>query len=992
MARGSFLRDNDRRVLELFPADVSPDDLARCFVLSVRDLDLAWARSDAAGRVAAGLQIGAMRLLGFVPDDVVTAPGAVVEFVATQVEAVAEDLAGYSERRQTRWDHAISVEHHVGFRRCGHAELKELDGWLEEQALEHDRPATLFAMACDHLMAESLVRPGVTTIERAVVSARGRAWSETHRRLEPQLTPKCRKRLDGLLVVDDVLGLSRLAWLRRIPSGKTGAQIRDLVEVIDCLDEVGARGFDVSMLNPNRLRHLAALSKRMDARDLARMDSERRYPMLIATVVEALAATTDLVLDLFDTAIGAIDRTARRDLAEQNTAAAIGAIQAVSMFHQVAAVLLDPAIPDERVRSVVWDVVGRQQLAETATVAEEFAARIPGGHLDMVSSQYRKVRKFAPAVLKAFTFHGPAGSAPLLAAIEVLTGLYISGARKLDEDTPTAFVPQRWAKQVWDPDGQLDRYGWEMCVLNELRDGLRGANIWLKHSRKYQDPAKHLLDDLQWQRLRRDHATETGVSLDPSVAIQGFDHQLAEQLKSLDGALDDGTNVRIENDKLVVTPLPAQDEDVVLEQARATVASMLPSIDMVDLLIEVNSWCGFLDEFVHAGNATSRGGDHDARLLATVVANGCNFGTDAMARVGGFDRKELDWTQRWYLRPDVLRAANDKIVNYQVGQPIAELWGSGTLSSSDGQRFPMIATSPRARRMRRYFTGSGATIYTWTSDRHAQYGTRVIPTTVREATHVLDAIFDNETDLEIEEHTTDTAGYTDLIFGLFELTGLTFSPRIRDVADQRLWRLPTTTTTGPSASLLTHKINPARITQRWDDMCRVAATIRHGHEPASILVARLQGSARQNHLTRAIQEYGRLAKTVSILRYLHDEHHRRRIHGQLNKGESIHALRKDIFFANQGEIRRPDPEDQDVIGECLTLITNAVIAWNTTYIAHAIDQISPNIEQRHIARLSPASHTHINFYGRYDFTTPRPPPNGTHRPLRVKHDRNISAI
>ena len=86
-------------------------------------------------------------------------------------------------------------------------------------------------------------------------------------------------------------------------------------------------------------------------------------------------------------------------------------------------------------------------------------------------------------------------------------------------------------------------------------------------------------------------------------------------------------------------------------------------------------------------------------------------------------------------------------------------------------------------------------------------------------------------------------------------------------------------------------------------MLRVAATIRHGHEPASLLVARLQGSARQNHLTRAIQEYGRHVKTISILRYLHDNHHRRRIHGQLNKGEALHALRRLIFFANQGEIR-----------------------------------------------------------------------------------------
>ena len=160
----------------------------------------------------------------------------------------------------------------------------------------------------------------------------------------------------------------------------------------------------------------------------------------------------------------------------------------------------------------------------------------------------------------------------------------------------------------------------------------------------------------------------------------------------------------------------------------------------------------------------------------------------------------------------------------------------------------MTSNSPRARAIRKYFTGSGATIYTWTSDRHAQYGTRIIPTTVREATYVLDAIFDNETDLTIQEHTTDTAGYTDLIFGLFDLTGLRFSPRIRDLTDQRLWRLPTTPANTTAAKLLHHRINTRKFIDHWDTMLRVAATIRHGHLPASLLVSRLQASARQNEL------------------------------------------------------------------------------------------------------------------------------------------------
>ena len=79
------------------------------------------------------------------------------------------------------------------------------------------------------------------------------------------------------------------------------------------------------------------------------------------------------------------------------------------------------------------------------------------------------------------------------------------------------------------------------------------------------------------------------------------------------------------------------------------------------------------------------------------------------------------------------------------------------------------------------------TFYTWTSDQFSQYGTKVIPATVRDATYVLDEILDNETELPILEHTTDTAGYTEIVFALFDLLGLQFSPRIRDLGDQRLY-------------------------------------------------------------------------------------------------------------------------------------------------------------------------------------------------------------
>ena len=164
-------------------------------------------------------------------------------------------------------------------------------------------------------------------------------------------------------------------------------------------------------------------------------------------------------------------------------------------------------------------------------------------------------------------------------------------------------------------------------------------------------------------------------------------------------------------------------------------------------------------------------------------------------------------------------------------------------------------------------------------------------------------------------------------------------------------------------------------------MQRVAATIRSGHTSASLLVSRLQASARQNELTKAIQEYGRLIKTISTLRYLHDAQHRRRIHRQLNKGESLHALRRRLFFANLGQLMRRRSDEQDVQAQCLTLLTNAIIAWNTTYLTAALDQLDmPTSTAEHLA---PTISRHVHLYGQYDFLSPQPPANGTLRPLNL---------
>ena len=114
---------------------------------------------------------------------------------------------------------------------------------------------------------------------------------------------------------------------------------------------------------------------------------------------------------------------------------------------------------------------------------------------------------------------------------------------------------------------------------------------------------------------------------------------------------------------------------------------------------------------------------------------------------------------------------------------------------------------------------------------------------------------------------------------------------------------------------------------------------RFGSRNEIVFSPKLQSSRRKNALTCGIQEYGRLNKTIFILRYLLTEQVQRRIGAQINKGEALHALRGFLFLANEGRIRRRYYEEQLNQASCLNLVTNAVVLWNTVYMKAVLDQL-----------------------------------------------------
>jgi TnpA family transposase len=403
------------------------------------------------------------------------------------------------------------------------------------------------------------------------------------------------------------------------------------------------------------------------------------------------------------------------------------------------------------------------------------------------------------------------------------------------------------------------------------------------------------------------------------------------------------------------------------------VARRLTHAELTNLLVGVDRWTNFTGRLTHAAGSESRSPDLKVHLYASILAQATNLGPVRMAELSELSYRKLAWATNWYLREETLKSANVAIVDFHHRLPLSKHWGGGTLSSSDGQRFPVDVKAKNAAANPRYFgRGRGLTFYSWTSDQFSQYGSKVIPATVRDATYVLDEILGNETELPIAEHVVDTHGFTEVVFSLFSALGLRFSPRIRDISDQRLYRMEGVDPGKMGLSLFKGKIDEKLIVRHWDDILRVAGSLKMGWVTASLLVSRLQAKPRKNALTRALQEYGRLQKTIFLLRYAQDVDLRKRVSRQLNKGEELHALRRFIFFANEGHVRKRQIEEQADQALCLNLVTNAVIAWNTVRYQEILTRLKEGsypLRGRDLVHLSPARHGHVNPYGRYRFHT-----------------------
>lgn len=998
-----FLTSEQTENYGRYVAEPNEVQLARYFHLDERDLAFINQRRGKHNRLGIALQLTTARFLGTFLPDLLQIPSFIRFYIAAQLNiSRPEILSRYAERENTRWEHQGLIKLYYDYHDFGDFpwtfRLKRL---LYTRAwLSNERPGLLFDFATAWLLQNKILLPAASTLTRLIGEVRERASRRLWRRLALLPDSWQKTQLDGLLEIPEGQRMSVLEEMRKGPVTISGPSFTDALERYTRLRSMEFSRLNFSGLPAIQLRNLARYAGMASVKYISRMPDERRLAVLTAFVKAQEISALDEAVDVLDMLILDITRSAKNIGQKKRLRTLKDLDRAALLLARACTLLLDENTDEAALRQAIFRRIPKDKLAESVGKVNELARPQDTHFQDEMVEQYGRVKRFLSAMLRDLHFQAAPAGEHTLSAIHYLAELSGSKKRILD-DAPEQIISGPWKRLVYDRDGRILRAGYSLCLLERLQDSLRRRDLWLENSDRWGDPRQKLLQGAEWQAQRIPVCRALGHPSDGTKAAEQLATRLDDTWKSVASRFACNAAVSISNEgkhpSLTISSLDKLDEPPALIQLNRRVRELIPPVDLTELLLEIDARTGFTREFSHVSESGARAQDLQVSLCATLLAEACNIGHEPLIKhnIPALTRHRLSWVKQNYLRAETLVSANARLVDFQSTLPLAGYWGGGEVASADGMRFVTPVKTVNSGPNRKYFgSGRGITWYNFVSDQYSGFHGIVVPGTLRDSIFVLEGLLEQQTGLNPVEIMTDTAGSSDIIFGLFWLLGYQFSPRLADAGGAIFWRADKTAHYGALNELARGCVELSKIESQWDEMMRMAGSLKLGTIHASELIRSLLRSSRPSGLAQAIMEVGRVNKTLYLLNYIDDEDYRRRILTQLNRGEGRHAVARAICYGQRGEIRKRYREGQEDQLGALGLVTNAVVLWNTLYMQEALSHLRKSgetPEEEHLARLSPLIHGHINMLGHYTFSLQEDILKGELRPLNFNTNNELTS-
>lgn len=916
-------------------------------------------------------------------------------YVARFLDYEEQDFKYILYTDRTRQRHQLQIIELFGFSKFDSLYEKRIRNEIAAMVKQHLKPKLIFWRCVDLMISDKVSLPTYYRIQDLILADIAEHKSEMSSIIKNKLTVECRAILDSLFTQAPESHKFRLTLLKKPSQAITPTKIKDSIEDLTLLAELYGHIEPILHqlgLTAEGVRYFSASVIKTKTSHLLRREQADADLHLIAFIAHQYYRLQDNLVDVFLGAVKSTENTASREhrdwCYEHRTTSSNTLIEKIDClkieisdtFKAIQTLINDPLLSEtiklQRIGSLVFH---QDANAKTVNKFSEIRDSLSNS-TDDTSNYYSileqrsiRLQNRVSGILKSLNFHDDGNSSSLMDAIQN----FINKDGVISTSAPVDFLNADEHKALMYSDKfRVSLY--KIFLFQYVAQAIKSGSLNLNHSHKYRSLYSYLISEERWQQEKSILLERAGMTkfVAPKPILHELNQKLLEQFESTNREISLGNNpyIKLAKNGTYCVHTPKQEE--YLSEPLTPLFPVRHFIPLTEILATVNWQTKFTNELQHWQQQYNRAKPVSS-LFAGLMGLGCAIGVRKMARISNqIGEEELENTVNWHFSLDNIQAANDCVLSHMDRMDLPNIYRSSIESlhtASDGQKFEVKTDSLNANYSFKYFgKGQGVSAYTFVDERSLLWHSLVFSASDRESAYVIDGLMRNDV-VKSDIHSTDTHGYSEVIFAITYLLGFSFAPRIKNLKKQTLYIFKSNNskhvrdwTIKPSKT-----IDVALIEEYWDEILRLVATIQLKENTASDIFRRLNSYSKQHKLYTALKAFGRIIKSHFILRYIDDVTLRQAIEKQLNKVELANRFTRAVAVGNPSDFVAGEKEEQEIAESCNRLIKNSIICWNYLYLQKEINKAAPHEQEKIMEAIkthSPMSWAHVNLLGEYDFS------------------------
>ena len=736
-----------------------------------------------------------------------------IEYVARQIGINPSEVFIESYSKETYARHQRVILSYFGYSPFDEVAKTIITHEIAALIRVQFRPKLVLLEIIQVLIVKKIAIPSYNVLADLIVSALNSHQRTLSEIIDDCLTENQRTHLDTLLEKEPSNSTEegwryRLTLLKKPNQSTRPTKIK--ANLVD-LDTVQTLYLDlmpvVQRLNLSyeSIRYYAYSVIKAQIPQVSRRADEDRFLHLMAFIVYQTFKLNDLLIDTLLSAVQAAVNAAEKEQKDvyfrerdqrnqsfatlveqfgQNVQAALSAIRTI---------VADAKLNDSQ-KVVLIDSVLNEKSAKPARVEEQIdefkrsAVKLQQGqdYFALLESRSLKLQHRVADIVRQVQFAPNCSKPALWAAL----CHYQQKDGTVDKSTPVDFLADDQRAALTATDGKFRVSLYKALFFVEVAKAIKSGALNLLHSEKYRSLDEYMIQKADWEANRAKYLQRARLEgfADYKATLETLEKTLDGRYQKTNQNLIAGKNpyLTIRSDGSFHVSTPKQEEVECL-----SLGTFFPErkyISMLEMLATVDHATHFLDEFEHWQIKYQRARPAKKILFAGIIGYGCDIGHRKLAQISKqIDDGELDNAVNWYFSLQNVQGANDRILRLTDRMSLPNIYRNRPdvlHTSSDGQKIEVAVDSLNANYSFKYLgKDKGASVITFIDTRDLTWHSTVISSAEREAAYVIDGLMHNDV-IKSDIHSTDTHGYSEVIFASTSLLGFEFAPRIKGVGRQ----------------------------------------------------------------------------------------------------------------------------------------------------------------------------------------------------------------